>query len=293
MSSVGPNEPSAEAGGGRRRQRGLPAVEAAPPPVQGAAPPQVQEEARQLPVEAPAEPRRSRRQRGEAPEAPVVEEEQQEEQEEHEEQENAGAPGEELAEDDEGPPPSALGFVADLLKQSVDYLKEDVYETDYKQDHSQGTEPYDRIKQIYETVKENPKDAEVIQQAQQQMMELKDQFEEMGCASDLKVALKPICKNVQASLYLFLHDTATDINQALQVAREVDQPELRGFGNAYGAVNALANAPPDYNQPDDIEERRRAERAAFYAQNAESEERVDRALAEVARLSATGQVPAQ
>jgi hypothetical protein len=299
MASAGPNEPLPEAGGGRRRRRGdpvIPAGNALPNPVEEEAgqapplPPPLSDFEREPPVEtrgrrARREPavqvepvRSSRRQRGEAPEveaeeAPPAEEAEEQAEEAEEAEEQANAPGEDR---EEGPPPTALSFVASLLKRSIDFLKEDVYEADYKQEHGQGTEPYNTIKQIYETVKENPKDIEVVEQAQQQITELKDQFEEIGCASDLKVALKPICKNVQASLYLFLHDTATEINQALQAAREAEHPELSGFGNAYGAGNEQdEGAAPNYEDGREIQEQareayRRLGRQEQRANNAEA-----------------------
>jgi hypothetical protein len=189
--------------------------------------------------------------------------------------------------------------VASLLKQSVDFLKEDIYEQDYRTTYGEGTPIYDRLSEIYQAVKENPEDPVLVQQAVQGMTALQQEFEEIDCASDIKVSLKPICKNVRASLYLFLHDTTTEINQALKAARNAEQaeqpeqpeqPEIEGIGNAYAAGNAdyaegpVVGGAEERRRADD--ERIRAARAAFAEQNRESEARGDRALAEVQRLSA-------
>ena len=242
-----PAEPAAEPpvsrgrGRGGRGGRGGSGGGAEPP-----APPQPEPNTGRPPPAEPQGIRRSRRQRHEAPE--IVPEEA-----------NADAPGDARPEPEvdadagheniEGEQQTALGFVASLLKRSIDFLKEDKYESDYKEEHGAGTEPYNTIKQLYDSVKDDPKDVERIEAAHQTINDMKEHFEEIGCASDLKVALSPICKNVQATLYLFLHDTATEINQALQSARDAEHPELRGFGNAYGAGNEQdEGAAPNYDE---------------------------------------------
>ena len=168
-------------------------------------------------------------------------------------------------------PQTAIGFVASLLRRSVNFLKEDPYETDYRREYGQGTPIYDRITAIYQTVKRNPQDPVAIQQAETDLSTLQQQAD---CESDINVTLKPICKNVRASLYLFLHDTATSEDEILAAGRlEPGDDEVEQARDATRQARARAAA----GQQRALEAARRANAANAVAAGIRQE--LDAALA--------------
>jgi uncharacterized membrane protein YgcG len=158
-----------------------------------------------------------------------------------------------------------------LLRRSVNFLKEDPYETDYRREYGQGTPIYDRITAIYQTVKRNPQDPVAIQQAETDLSTLQQQAD---CESDINVTLKPICKNVRASLYLFLHDTATSEDEILAAGHlEPGDDEVEQARDATRQARARAAA----GQQRAIEAARRANAANAVAAGIRQE--LDAALA--------------
>ena len=158
-----------------------------------------------------------------------------------------------------------------MLRRSVNFLKEDTYETEYRREYGQGTPIYDRISAIYQTVKRNPQNPVAIQQAETDLTALQQQAD---CESDINVTLKPICKNVRASLYLFLHDTATSEDESLAAGRlEPGDDEVEQARDATRQARARAAA----GQQRALEAARRANAADAVAAGIRQE--LDAALA--------------
>ena len=135
-----------------------------------------------------------------------------------------------------------LGVLGAMIKGTVNYLKTDPYQNAFGDDTSE--EPYPSLKQLYETVKENPNSAEIQRQTMSDFRDLKQSYHDSGCDTDIGVALNPKCIGIQAGLYMRLFDIRKSINDSLEQMRPIQQQ----------AVLARINreARPEYNGEEDV-----------------------------------------
>ena len=135
-----------------------------------------------------------------------------------------------------------LGVLGAMIKGTVNYLKTDPYQNAFGDDTSE--EPYPSLKQLYETVKENPNSAEIQRQTMSDFRTLKQSYHDSGCDTDIDVTLNPKCIGIQAGLYMRLFDIRKSINESLEQMRPIQQQ----------AVLARINreARPEYNGEDDV-----------------------------------------
>ena len=135
-----------------------------------------------------------------------------------------------------------LGVLGAMIKGTVNYLKTDPYQNAFGDDTSE--EPYPSLKELYETVKENPNSAEIQRQTMSDFRDLKQSYHDSGCDTDIGVALNPKCIGIQAGLYMRLFDIRKSINDSLEQMRPIQQQ----------AVLARINreARPEYNGEEDV-----------------------------------------
>ena len=135
-----------------------------------------------------------------------------------------------------------LGVLGAMIKGTVNYLKTDPYQNAFGDDTSE--EPYPSLKELYETVKENPNSAEIQRQTMSDFRTLKQSYHDSGCDTDIDVTLNPKCIGIQAGLYMRLFDIRKSINESLEQMRPIQQQ----------AVLARINreARPEYNGEDDV-----------------------------------------
>ena len=162
--------------------------------------------------------------------------------------EEAGEEGEEGAEEGEGEGGEGaggegpLGVLGAMIKSTVNYLKTDPYENAFSSDTNE--EPYPSLKELYETVKENPESAETLRQVTSDFRTLKQSYHDAGCDTDINVAMNPKCLGIQAGLYMRLFDIRKSINESLEQMKPIQQQ----------AVLARINreARPEYNGENDV-----------------------------------------
>jgi hypothetical protein len=135
-----------------------------------------------------------------------------------------------------------LGMIGAMLKRTVNYLKTDPYRNAF--DSELGEEPYPSLRQLYETVKENPNSPETLRQVTSDFRTLKQSYHNSGCDTDVNISLNPKCLGVQAGLYMRLFDIRKSIDDSLEQMKPIQQQ----------AVLARINreARPEYNDEEGV-----------------------------------------
>jgi hypothetical protein len=138
----------------------------------------------------------------------------------------------------EGP----LGVLGAMIKSTVNYLKTDPYQNAFSSDTNE--EPYPSLKELYETVKENPESAETLRQVTSDFRTLKQSYHDAGCDTDINVAMNPKCLGIQAGLYMRLFDIRKSINESLEQMKPIQQQAILARINR--------EARPEYNGGDNV-----------------------------------------
>lgn len=142
----------------------------------------------------------------------------------------------------EGGAEGPLGVLGAMIKSTVNYLKTDPYENAFSPDINE--EPYPSLKELYETVKENPESAETLRQVTSDFRTLKQSYHDAGCDTDINVAMNPKCLGIQAGLYMRLFDIRKSINDSLEQMKPIQQQAILGRINR--------EARPEYNGEDNV-----------------------------------------
>ena len=131
-------------------------------------------------------------------------------------------------------------MIAQMLQGFTSFLKTDPIEESY--DGAREEPPYPAVKDLYDRVKENPDDQDVIEEASTSFTELKNGFQPEGCDTDINIAMKQRCAGVKAGLYLGLYDIRKSIDESLRRMRPIQQPAvLRRINRAARPEYEVAN----------------------------------------------------
>lgn len=140
----------------------------------------------------------------------------------------------------------AMGMIAQMLQGFTSFLKKDPIEESY--DGAREEPPYPAVKDLYDRVKENPDDQDVIEEASTSFTELKNGFQPEGCDTDINIAMKQRCAGVKAGLYLGLYDIRKSIDESLTKMRPIQQPAvLRRIDRAARPEYEVANNDNEAN----------------------------------------------
>ena len=120
----------------------------------------------------------------------------------------------------------AMGMIAQMLQGTVNFLKTDPIKETY--DGAREEPPYPALQDLYDRVKENPDDQDVIEEASTSFTELKNGFQPEGCDTDINIAMKQRCAGVKAGLYLGLYDIRKSVDESLKQMRPIQQPGVLG-----------------------------------------------------------------
>jgi len=118
----------------------------------------------------------------------------------------------------------AMGMIAQMLQGTVNFLKTDPIKETY--DGARDEPPYPALKDLYDRVKENPDNQDVIEDASTSFTELKNGFQPEGCDTDINIAMKQRCAGVKAGLYLGLYDIRKSVDESLKQMRPIQQPAI-------------------------------------------------------------------
>jgi hypothetical protein len=161
-------------------------------------------------------------------------------------EEGEEAEGEEEGEEDGEEAEGAMGMIAQMLQGFTSFLKTDPIEESY--DGAREEPPYPAVKDLYDRVKENPDDQDVIEEASTSFTELKNGFQPEGCDTDINIAMKQRCAGVKAGLYLGLYDIRKSIDESLTRMRPIQQPAvLRRIDRAARPEYEVANNDNEAN----------------------------------------------
>jgi hypothetical protein len=134
----------------------------------------------------------------------------------------------------------AMGMIAQMLQGTVNFLKTDPIKETYN--GAREEPPYPALQDLYDRVKENPDDQDVIEEASTSFTELKNGFQPEGCDTDINIAMKQRCAGVKAGLYLGLYDIRKSIDESLRRMRPIQQPAvLRRINRAARPEYEVAN----------------------------------------------------
>ena len=133
-----------------------------------------------------------------------------------------------------------MGMIAQMLQGTVNFLKTDPIKETYNGVREEP--PYPALQDLYDRVKENPDDQDVIEEASTSFTELKNGFQPEGCDTDINIAMKQRCAGVKAGLYLGLYDIRKSIDESLRRMRPIQQPAvLRRINRAARPEYEVAN----------------------------------------------------